>query len=157
LARDETGAWIPPSFIEITGGNFGFQAGVQSTDLVLIFTNDDAVNALLRGKLTLNADASAAVGPFGRQAQVGVPILVNSGIYAYSRSKGLFAGVSLDGAAITIDDTSNQRVYGMDVNGDAILIEERVAVNEAVAPFLNALETFSPGRAAVAEEVVTQE
>jgi lipid-binding SYLF domain-containing protein len=155
--RDEEGAWLPPSFIEITGGNFGFQAGVQSTDLVLIFTNEDAVNALLRGKLTLNADASAAAGPIGRKAQVGVPILINSGIYTYSRSRGLFAGVSLDGAAITIDDTSNHRVYGMGASGDSILIEERVAANEAVAPFLNALETFSPGETAVAEEVVTQE
>jgi len=147
--RDErTGLWIPPSFIEITGGNFGFQAGIQSTDLVLIFTNQDAVNALLRGKLTLNADASAAAGPVGRMAAAGVPILINSGILTYSRSKGLFAGVSLDGAAITIDDTSNSKVYGKYISGDEILMARRVTSNEVVAPFMNALEGYSASEAA---------
>jgi lipid-binding SYLF domain-containing protein len=143
--RDEDGNWLPPSYISITGGNVGFQAGIQSTDLVLIFTNTDAVRSLLRGKLTLNADASAAAGPVGRKAQAGVPILMNSGIYAFSRSKGLFAGVSLDGAAITIDDTANARVYGKYINGDQILLDQRVEPNVAVAPFLNALATYSPG------------
>ena len=142
--RDENGAWLPPSYIEIGGGNFGFQAGFQSTDLILIFTNHEGVDALLRGKLTLNADASAAVGPFGRDAQVGIPILLSSGIYAYSRSKGLYAGVSLDGATITIDDTSNQRVYGIDASGDAILVDRRVDANDTVEPFMTALQAVSP-------------
>src|SRR6185369_12704637 len=81
--RGEDGRWIPPSYIQIAGGNFGFQAGIQSTDLVLIFTSEDAIDSLLRGKLTLNADASAAAGPWGKKLQVGVPILLNSGIYAF--------------------------------------------------------------------------
>jgi lipid-binding SYLF domain-containing protein len=132
-------------YISITGGNFGFQAGIQSTDLVLIFSNTGGVRSVLRGKLTLNADASAAAGPFGRKLQGGVPILMNSGILAFSRSKGLFAGVSLDGAAITIDDTANSRVYGKYISGDQILLDRRVEPNVAVAPFLNALATYSPG------------
>jgi len=145
--RDPDGRWIPPSFIQISGGNFGLQAGVESTDLVLIFTSEDAIRSLLRGKLTLNADASGAAGPIGRQAQVGVPLLLNSGIYAFfPRSKGLFGGVSFDGDAITIDDSSNQRVYGKYINGDEILLDRRVEVNTVVAPFLNALEMHSPGR-----------
>jgi lipid-binding SYLF domain-containing protein len=143
--RGPDGRWLPPSYIEITGGNVGFQAGFQSTDLVLVFTNEDAINSILKGKLTLNADASAAAGSVGRKAQAGVPILVNSGIYSFmSKSRGLFAGVSLDGAAITVDDTANQRVYGKYITGDQILLDRRVEVNEAVAPFLNALETYSP-------------
>jgi lipid-binding SYLF domain-containing protein len=142
--RDVDGRWLPPSYIDITGGNFGFQAGIQSTDLVLIFTDERAINSLLRGKLTLNADASAAAGPYGRKASVGVPILLNAGIYAWSRSRGLFAGVSLDGSAITVDDSSNRRVYGKDISGDEILMERRVEVNTAVAPFLNAMEVYAP-------------
>ena len=144
--RDENGCWIPPSYIHITGINAGFQAGFQATDLVLIFTNDGAVRSLLRGKLTLNADASGAAGAVGRKGQVGVPILVNSGIYSFSRSKGVFAGVSLDGAAITIADTSNQRVYGKYISGTEILMDRRVEPNDVVAPFLIALATYSAGR-----------
>jgi lipid-binding SYLF domain-containing protein len=147
--RGADGRWLPPSYVEIGGGNLGLQLGFQSTDLLLVFTNDDAVDALLKGKLTLNADASAAAGPIGRNAQAGIPIIANSAILSFtSRSKGLFAGVSLDGAAITINDTSNHRVYGKYITGTDILMDQRVEVNEAVAPFLNALETYSPGRQA---------
>ena len=145
--RDENGCWIPPSYIHIHGGNVGFQAGVQSTDLVLIFTNSGAVRSLLRGKLTLNGDASAAALKWGRKGLVGFPILwPNSGIYTFSRSRWLFAGVSLDGAAITIADTNNQAVYGKNITGTDILMNRRVEPNDVVAPFLNALVTYSPGR-----------
>lgn len=150
--RDERGSWIPPSYIHIIGLNYGFQIGLQSTDLVLVFTNEGAVSSLLRGKLTLNADASAAAGPLGRKAQVGVPILMSSGIYAFSRSRGLFAGVSLDGATITIDDTSNHNVYGKYISGDEILMDRRVEANTVVAPFLNALETYATGGACAAAQ-----
>jgi lipid-binding SYLF domain-containing protein len=142
--RDEDGHWQPPSYIDLVGGNWGFQAGFQSTDLVLIFTSESGIKSLLNGKLTLNADASAAGGPWGRKLQVGTPILLNSGIYAYSRSKGLYAGVSLDGAVITVDNTSNGRVYGKYIDGKEILLQRRVEVNTVVAPFLNAMERYSP-------------
>jgi hypothetical protein len=82
---------------------------------------------------------------------VGVPILVNSGIYTFSRSKGVFAGVSLDGATITIADTSNHRVYGKYITGTDILMHRRVEPNDVVASFLNALATYSPGRPGEAE------
>jgi len=137
--RDDAGNWIPPSFIQIGGGSVGLQAGIQDTDLVLIFTNEDAINGLLRGKLTLNAEASGAAGPIGRQVQGGVPISMNSGILSYSHNKGVFAGISLDGSTITIDDTSNQRVYGKHISGDEILIDRMVENNEVVDPFLQAL------------------
>src|SRR5215813_11188593 len=153
--RDENGCWIPPSYIHIHGGNFGFQAGVQSTDLVLIFTNSGAVRSLLRGKMTLNADASAAAFKWGRKGLVGVPLLVNSGIYTFSRSRWLFAGVSLDGAAITIADTNNQAVYGRNITGTDILRDRRVEPNDVVAPFLNALVTIAPGRPLTAQQDTT--
>jgi lipid-binding SYLF domain-containing protein len=156
--RDEDGCWLPPSFIEITGGNFGFQAGYEATDLVLIFTSRDAIRALLRGKLTLNAYASGAAGPWGRNLQGGFPILFNSGIYAYSRSHGLFVGAAVDGAVVTIDDTANQRVYGKYINGDDILLDHRVESNAAVAPFLNAMGTYSPsGRNVQAQAAMTED
>jgi lipid-binding SYLF domain-containing protein len=142
--RDEDGHWQPPSYIDIAGGNWGFQAGFQSTDLVLIFTSDSGIRSLLRGRLTLNADASAAAGPWGRKLQVGTPILLNSGIYAFSRSRGLFAGISLDGAVISVDNTSNARVYGKNIDGSEILLYRRVEPNTVVAPFLNAMERYSP-------------
>jgi len=153
--RDENGCWIPPSYIHIHGGNIGFQAGVQSTDLVLIFTNTGAVRSLLRGKMTLNADASAAAFKWGRKGLVGIPLLVNSGIYTFSRSRWAFAGVSLDGAAITIADTNNQAVYGRNVSGTDILRDRRVEPNDVVAPFLNALVTYAPGRPLTAQQDTT--
>jgi len=153
--RDENGCWIPPSYIHIHGGNIGFQAGVQSTDLVLIFTNTGAVRSLLRGKMTLNADASAAAFKWGRKGLVGIPLLVNSGIYTFSRSRWAFAGVSLDGAAITIADTNNQAVYGRNVSGTDILRDRRVEPNDVVAPFLNALVTIAPGRPLTAQQDTT--
>jgi lipid-binding SYLF domain-containing protein len=142
--RDENGAWIPPSFIEISGGSFGLQLGFESSDLVLIFTDKDAVNSLLRAKLTLGGTASAAAGPVGRQAEAGTPILLNSGILSYSHSSGLFAGISLEGSALTIDDSSNRKVYGKYISGDEILLDRRVQTNETVAPFLDALEQYVP-------------
>jgi len=145
--RNENGCWIPPSFIQITGGNFGFQAGYQSTDLVLVFTDAEAVRSLLRGKLTLNVLASAASPVAGRQVGAGAPILMNAGIYTFSSSKGLFAGIAVDGATITIDDSSNQRVYGLNVSGTDILMDRAVESNDVVLPFLNALAGYAPGSA----------
>jgi lipid-binding SYLF domain-containing protein len=131
--------WIPPSYINFNGGSFGPQWGIQGTDLVLVFFSEDAVRSLLNGKLTLNGTASAAAGPWGRDANAGVTITMASGILAFSRAKGVFLGASVDGSAVTIDDTSNQNVYGEFVRGQDILTLHRVAPNEAVAPFMNAL------------------
>src|SRR5262249_55222787 len=128
-------------------------------DLVLVFTSDAAVDAILKGKLTLNADASAAAGPSGRKAQAGVPALLRGGILSFiSRSKGAFVGVSLDGAAITIDDTANRRVYGKNVSGTDILVNRRVETNDVVAGFLKSLDTHSPSpRTASAQQTPVDE
>jgi lipid-binding SYLF domain-containing protein len=142
--RGTDGRWSTPSFIEIGGGSFGLQLGVQATDLVLVFTSHDGFKGLLDGKVKLGADAAVAAGPVGRKAEVGTDVLLKSPVFSYSRSKGLFAGISLEGAAITIDDSANKKVYGKDVTAQAILLGKGVRMNDVVAPYVRALEKYSP-------------
>jgi len=142
--RQEDGSWTPPAYVEIGGGSFGFQIGLQATDVVLVFTEEDGIKALLKAKLKLGADASATAGPVGRKAEVGTDILLRSGVFAYSRSRGLFAGVSLDGSFIGIDDSANRKVYGKDVTGEQILLGNNVRSNPTVDPFLTTLAKVSP-------------
>jgi len=142
--RREDGSWSSPAYIEIGGGSLGFQIGVQATDVVLVFTDEDGLKGLLKGKLKLGADASATAGPVGRKAEVGTDVLLKSGIFAYSRSKGLFAGISLDGSVVSIDDSANRKVYGKDVTGEQILLGKGLRSNTTVEPFLAALQKFSP-------------
>jgi len=140
------GKWAAPAFIEIGGGSFGLQLGVQATDVILVFTSEDGFKGLLDGKLKLGADAGVAAGPVGRKAEASTDPLLKSPVLSYSRSKGLFAGVSLEGAVVTIDDSANQKVYGKEVTGHDILEGNRVRVNAAVAPFVNALEKYTPAK-----------
>jgi len=147
--RMANGKWSPPAFIEIGGGSFGLQLGVEASDLILVFTNEEGVKSLLKGKVKLGADASVAAGPVGRKANVSTDVLLKSSIWTYSRSKGLFAGVSLDGSAITMDDKANEKVYGKPVTGEGILTKGAVATNATVKPFVDALEKYSPKAKAV--------
>src|SRR5215467_8677905 len=142
--RREDGSWSAPAFIEIGGGSFGLQIGVQANDVVLVFTDENGLKGLMRGKVKLGADASATAGPVGRKAEIGTDVLLRSGIFAYSRSKGLFAGISLDGSVVGIDDDANQRIYGREVTGQEILLGNSVNVNSNVAPFVKALQEISP-------------
>ncbi len=95
----------------LTGGSFGFQWGVQKTDLVLVFTSRKGVEGITGGKLTLGGDVSVAAGPVGRQASAATDQAFNAGVYSYSATRGIFAGISLAGAALTIDDSSNAELY----------------------------------------------
>jgi lipid-binding SYLF domain-containing protein len=142
--RHEDGKWSPPAYIEIGGGSFGLQIGVQATDLVLVFTDENGLKGLLKGKLKLGADASATAGPVGRKAEVGTDVLLRSAVFAYSRSKGLFAGVSLDGSVVGIDESANRNVYGGEVTAEQILLKNDVRSNATVLPFLTTLEKVSP-------------
>ena len=142
--RKEDGKWTAPAFITIGGGSVGFQIGGSATDLVLVFTNEDGLKPLLKGKFTLGGDASVAAGPVGRTASGSTDITLSSAIYSYSRSKGLFAGISLDGASITMDDSANQDVYGSPVTGEDILLRGKVHVNQVVRPFIASLEKYVP-------------
>jgi len=142
--RGEDGTWSSPSYVEIGGGSFGLQIGVQATDMVLVFTDEKGVKGLLKAKLKLGADASVAAGPVGRKAEIGTDILLRSGVFAYSRSKGLFAGISLDGSVIGIDKDANSRVYGKEVSAEEILFGKTVAANPRVWDFVRTLQEVSP-------------
>src|SRR5215831_4361511 len=142
--RREDGIWSTPAFIEIGGGSFGLQIGVQASDVVLVFTDQTGIKGLLKSKLKLGADASATAGPVGRKAEVGTDAALRSGVFAYSRSKGLFAGISLDGSVVSIDDSANRRVYGKEVTGEWILLDNRVKPNATVQPFMTTLQMVSP-------------
>jgi lipid-binding SYLF domain-containing protein len=115
LVRCSEGGWYNPIFITLAGGGVGWQAGIQSTDLVLVFKTRSSLDRILRGKgkLTLGADAGVAAGPVGRQAEASTDTQLKAEIYSYSRSRGLFAGVSLEGAALLVDRDTNEAFYGV--------------------------------------------
>lgn len=111
VVRETDGSWSTPIFVNLTGGSFGFQFGVQSADVVLVFTSRAGVEGIVGGKVTLGADASVAAGPVGRQTSAATDVGLNAQVYSYSRASGLFAGVALDGSALTIDHRSNELFY----------------------------------------------
>ncbi len=111
VVRDASGHFSNPIFVTLTGGSFGFQWGVQKTDLVLVFTSRKGIEGITGGKLTLGADVSVAAGPVGRQASAATDQAFNAGVYSYSATRGVFAGVALSGAALTIDDAANADFY----------------------------------------------
>jgi len=118
--RTATG-WSAPLFVAIDGGSVGYQIGGSSTDLVMLFMNDHALQSLLGDKFKLGADASVAAGPVGRNATAATDVRLNAEILSYSRSKGLFAGVSLDGAVMQADRSGDHSMYGHDVDRHQIL------------------------------------
>jgi lipid-binding SYLF domain-containing protein len=142
--RHEDGSWSPPTYIEMGGGSFGLQIGVQASDIVLVFIDEGGVKGLLKGKVKLGVDASATAGPVGRNAEVGADVLLRSGVFSYSRSKGLFAGISLDGSVVGIDDDANRKVYGEDVTGEQILLGKAARTNATVDGFMKTLVKVSP-------------
>ncbi len=111
VARDPSGHFSDPIFVNLTGGSFGFQWGVTSTDVILVFTTKRSIDRIASGQLTLGADASVAAGPVGRTASAGTDPTLSAEVYSYSRSRGLFAGVALDGSALTIDNDADARFY----------------------------------------------
>ena len=112
--KQPDGTWSNPSFVRLTGGSLGFQAGVQSADVVLAFRSDRGLESIVNGKFTLGADASVAAGPLGRNAATATDGAMQAEIWSWSRARGLFAGVALDGAVLSIDYAANEAVYGRD-------------------------------------------
>jgi lipid-binding SYLF domain-containing protein len=124
--RTEHG-WSAPLFVAIDSGSVGYQIGGSSTDIVMLFMNDHALQSLMSDKVKLGADASVAAGPVGRNAAAGTDLKMNAEILSYSRSKGIFAGVSLDGAVMQADKSGDKAMYGDNVNRHEIL-DGKVAV-----------------------------
>src|SRR5579862_612506 len=130
------GPFGAPAMISLTGGSFGLQLGAQETDVVMLFMTPDSFKYLLRDKVTLGADASAAGGPKGRDASAGTNPTMRSEILSYSRSRGLFAGLSLKGLVLRPDNDANEKLYGGPVDLQDLIQKGNIAVPEAAAKFV---------------------
>ncbi|MFC3815415.1 lipid-binding SYLF domain-containing protein [Lysobacter sp. GCM10012299] len=142
--KNPDGTWSNPSFVKLTGGSIGFQAGVQSADIVLVFRSDRGLDSIVNGKVTLGADAGVAAGPVGRNASTATDGQLKAEIWSWSRARGLFAGIALDGAVLSIDDAANEAVYGNDTT-PRMIFEGRAngQPSTAVVDFRDRLEEAS--------------
>jgi lipid-binding SYLF domain-containing protein len=141
--KSPDGTWSNPSFITLTGGSVGFQAGVSSTDVILVFRTQRGVDSIVNGKFTLGADAAAAAGPVGRTASASTDSQMKAEIYSYSRSRGLFAGVALDGSALRIDYDANAAIYGAGITPRRIFEGGVSNVPGPVVDFRDRLEEYT--------------
>jgi lipid-binding SYLF domain-containing protein len=139
-----TGPWGPPAMYALEGGNIGFQLGGQETDFVLLAVNPKGVDSMLKSKVKLGADASAAIGPKGRDAEAATDILLRAEILTYSRSRGLFAGVSLEGSTLREDGSANEKVYGKKVTARQIVRQHAVNTTAAGRLMISTLQKASP-------------
>jgi lipid-binding SYLF domain-containing protein len=139
--RDKlTSPWSNPVFISLTGGSWGFQAGAQSSDIILVFTTKTGIEGITGGKLTLGADALVATGPVGRQGSAATDMSFNAEIYSYARTRGLFGGIALDGSVISIDRSANASLYHKSgVTGSEIFSGEAPAPPSTAQRFLERL------------------
>jgi len=142
--QNYTGAWGPPAMYALEGGNIGLQLGGQATDFVLLVVNPKGVDSLLKSKIKLGGDASAAAGPKGRDAQADTDLLMHSEILSYSRSRGLFAGVSLEGSTLRQDNSANEKIYGHKITAREIVRLHRVGTPAAGQTLVSALQKASP-------------
>ncbi len=141
----KTGDWGTPSFMTTLGGSFGFQFGAQSVDLILIVMTEKGLKGLLNNNFTLGGDMSVAVGPVGRYAEMGVDILLQGDTYSYSRSKGIFGGVSLKGTIIKQNVSYNEAHYKADLTPEEIMIEGKVkSVPESSRKFIEYMNQIAP-------------
>ncbi len=143
--RDSSGHWSAPAFFTLTGGSWGLQIGAESAEVVLFFMSDRGVRSLLASKFTLGGKAGLAAGPFGRTAEADTDLHLDAEIYSYARSKGLFAGISLEGARLAADEDSNHAFYGPKVDAHGILLDHAV---KTVPPAAEALLSVLPHVAA---------
>lgn len=138
--RNPDGTWSAPTFVTLGGVNFGFQFGVQSTDVILVLMSRESVEGIAGGKVTLGADASVAAGPLGRSSSAATDATFSAQVLSYSRNSGLFAGVALDGTVIAIDKGANESAYGIsDVLASQILEGKVTSVPPAAQEFTAAL------------------
>ena len=133
------GPWGPPSMLMLGGGSFGLQLGGQSTDVVMLFMTPDSIKYLLRDKVTLGGDASAAIGPKGRSASAETSASMRAEILTYARSRGVFAGISLKGAVLQPDKAANKSLYKRSVYAKDLLMQGTIAVTEPGRKFVETL------------------
>ena len=139
-----TGPWSAPTMMALEGGSIGFQIGGQATDFVLLVMNPRGARAILSSKVKLGADASAAAGPKGRTANASTDATLRAEVLSYSRARGLFAGVSLEGSTVRPDNDGNERVYGKKVEAESIVFKGAVAVPPPAQKMIAYLNQKSP-------------
>jgi lipid-binding SYLF domain-containing protein len=144
VARRADGQWSNPSFVQLTRGSVGFQAGAQSTDLILVFKTQRALDGLSRGKITLGGDAAIAAGPVGRQVSAATDVQMQSEIYSYARSRGFFAGVSIDGGVLSMDRKANGEYYQGESNAAKILTDTTIPAPVSGRRFIETLAAITP-------------
>jgi lipid-binding SYLF domain-containing protein len=138
-------SWSAPAAMRVEGGSFGFQIGASETDILLLVMNDGGMKRLLSDKFTIGGDATAAAGPIGREASAQTDVLMKAEMLSYSRSRGLFAGISLEGATLRPDEETNRELYGHDSTNREILTGD-FKTPAAAAKFEHALRRESPQR-----------
>jgi len=137
-ARTERG-WSSPTFMTITGGSFGLQIGGQATDIILVIQNQRGLENLIRNQFKFEADAAAAAGPVGREAELATDLQLRAEILSYSRARGLFAGVTLGGSTVRIDVDANERFYGSRLEGPQVVLENQAGTPTPVPDWIAAL------------------
>lgn len=142
--KDFRGPWGAPTMMALEGGSFGFQIGGQATDFVLLVMNQRGASAILSSKVKLGADAAAAAGPVGRNAQADTDVTLRAEILTYSRSRGLFAGVSLEGSTLRPDDDANERIYGKPITAEDIALNSTVPIPASARLMISTLNQHSP-------------
>ena len=138
------GLWGAPSVYRLEGGNIGFQLGGQATDFVFLVMNEKGADSLLRSKAKLGVDASAAAGPKGRATGASTDAYMTAEILTYSRAKGLFAGVSLEGSTLRPDEGANEKLYGRKLTASEIVLEGKASTPRAARELVRLLERASP-------------
>lgn len=139
-----TGPWSAPTMMALEGGSIGFQLGGQATDFVLLVMNPRGARAILGSKVKLGADASAAAGPKGRNAEASTDVTMRAEILTYSRARGLFAGISLAGSTVRPDNGANEKVYGKKLNAKDIIFKGAVAVPSSAQAWIAYMNKKSP-------------
>jgi lipid-binding SYLF domain-containing protein len=141
------GPWSAPAMFALEGGSFGFQIGGEATDFVLLIMNERGAQSVMSSKVKLGADASAAAGPVGRTTSAETDIVMKAEILSWSRARGIFAGVSLDGSTMRSDDGANKNLYGKDLSAKEIVREGKVHTPPNGKPLIDLLEKVSPHHA----------
>ena len=139
-----TGPWSAPSMMALEGGSIGFQIGGQATDFVLLVMNGRGAHSILKSKVKLGADASVAAGPKGRTANASTDVTIRAEVLSYSRNRGLFAGISLEGSTVRPDHDANARVYGKRLEAEAIIFNGAAAVPPSAQKLVSYLNRKSP-------------
>ena len=142
IVRDKNGNWTPPAIFTIAGGSLGWQIGGQATDFVLLIMNRRSIDGLLQSQFKLGADANVAAGPVGRSAEASTDAQLKGGILSYSRSRGLFAGVKLEGAVITQHWDGDEALYGKPVSAESILMKNIVKMPESADSLVKLLNKY---------------